>query len=118
MLHRAHRTPVLPGLAIAFLLGFSPCWSVAGQEASAFEVRVTLVSSSSVTGVSCSSNVADALVCRRQPALVGQTGISEPVVLLYGKGLLDEETRMWGAVAASRRVNWGGRDYLEMTLTW
>ena len=108
---------MLSGLAIALLLGFSPCWGVAGQEASAFEVRVTLVSSSSVTGVGC-SNGADALVCRRQTSVVGQTAISEPVVLLYGMGQLDEETRMWGAVAASRRVRWGGRDYLEMTLTW
>ncbi len=54
----------------------------------------------------------------QQTIVAGQAGNSEPVVLLYGKGLQDEENRMWGAVAASRLVHWGGRDYVEMTLTW
>lgn len=79
---------------------------------------MTLVGRNSVTGVGCSSNVADALVCRQHTAVVGIPATSEPVVLLYGKESVDEKIRVWGAVAAARRVHWGGRDYLEMTLTW
>ncbi|MDQ6881947.1 MAG: hypothetical protein M3150_07625 [Pseudomonadota bacterium] len=78
-----------------------------------------MVDGSPPTGVVCrNSAVTDAIACMQQTIVAGQAGNSEPVVLLYGKGLQDEENRMWGAVAASRLVHWGGRDYVEMTLTW
>ena len=119
LFHRPSRTAVLPGLALALLLGSAPGPGNTGQAAAAFEVRATLVEGSSATGVVCKNNaVADALVCMQQSIVAGQAGNSEPVVLLYGKGLPDEDNRMWGAVAASRLVHWGGRDYVEMTLTW
>ena len=119
ILHCLSKTACLPGLAIALLAGFAPFCSVAGQAASAFEVTVSLVASQSPPGVVCSSNaLPNALVCMKQSTVAGQAGTGEPVVMLYGKGLLYEEGRMWGAVAVSRRVYWGGRDYLEMTLTW
>ena len=119
MLRRPVKTVCLPELVIVMLIGMTPFCSAAGQASVAFEVTATLASGSSPTGVVCSStSVPNALVCMQQSTVAGQAGTSEPVVLLYGKGSLDEESRMWGAVAASRRVHWGGRDYLEMTLTW
>lgn len=119
MFHRPSRAALLPGLAIALLMAVASSRVICGQANTEFEVRVTLVNGSSPRGVVCRNNdAADALVCKQQSIVSGQAGTSEPVVLLYGKGLLDEETRMWGAVAASRMVHWGGRDYVEMTLTW
>lgn len=119
MFHRLSRAATLPGLALALLLGSAPGCGSAGQAIASFEVTVSLVEGTSPTGVVCRNNpVTDAIACKQQTIVAGQVGNSEPVVLLYGKGLLEEENRMWGAVAAARLVHWGGRDYVEMTLTW
>lgn len=79
--------------------------------------RVTAELLITPSGVGCRSAVANALECGPRPVVAGAANGGTRVIL-YGSGLIEEDGRMWGAVAASRRVTWAGRDYLELTLSW
>lgn len=83
-----------------------------------FRVTAELLVGGSPSGVGCRNSAGvDAFECSPRPVVGGATS-GDTRVILYGRGVIEEEPQMWGAVAASRRVTWAGRDYLELTLSW
>jgi hypothetical protein len=109
---------VLPAIGLAVLLTFAAQPSRAGQASALFRVTVDLLTGTTPPGVACrNSTGAASLECSPRPVVAGATN-SDTRVILYGSSLIEEDGRMWGAVAASRRVTWAGREYLELTLSW
>lgn len=104
----------LLSLAVLAAAALSPCQ--AGQASALF--RVTMDLRSPAPGVACKSVTGNLLECRRLISIAPQQVVRSAAVI-YRIGILEKEDSGAGeAVAASRRVSWGGRDYLEMTLTW
>ncbi len=104
------------GLAVLLTLAAQPSW--AGQASALFRVTVDLLTGTIPPGVACrNSSSEEALKCSPRPVVAGAAP-SDTRVILYGSSLIEEDGRMWGAVAASRRVTWAGREYLELTLSW
>lgn len=85
-----------------------------------FRVTVELLTNlAAPAGVGCRNGPSvDSLECSSRPVVTTQAGASDTRVILYGSGLPEDQSNMWGAVAASRRVRWAGREYLELTLSW
>jgi hypothetical protein len=110
----------IPTLGLALLLATAGPWARAAEVSAAFQVTVELLSNlAAPAGVGCHNGPSvDSLECSTRPVVVTQAGGSDTRVILYGGGLTDDQSNMWGAVAASRRVKWAGRDYLELTLSW
>jgi len=100
-------------IAMALCLGGQP--AVAGRASAMFSVTMELLTQE--TGVGCRNSVGESIECSPRPVVSGGSG-SDTRVILYGSSLVPEDGQMWGAVAASRRVTWAGRDYLELTLSW
>jgi hypothetical protein len=105
-----------PLLSFAILAACAMPTCQAGQASALFTVTMEL--RSPAPGASCRSLSGTLLECRRLVFIASQrVARSDPV--LYRAGTLEREAGGAGdAVAASRLVSWGGRDYLEMTLTW
>lgn len=111
-------TAVLPALGLAVLLTSAAHPARAGQASALFRVTVDLLTGATPPGVACrNGSQADSLECSPRPVVAG-AGSGDARVILYGRSLIEEDGRMWGAVAASRRVTWAGREYLELTLSW
>ena len=106
---------VIPALGLALLLtlGIQPCH--AGEASAMFRVTAELLGGP--TGVGCRTPVANLFLCGPRPVVAGAVN-GDTRVILYGSSLIEEDGHMWGAVAASRRVKWSGRDYVELTLSW
>lgn len=104
----------LLSLAILAAAALPPCQ--AGQATALF--RVTMELRSPAPGFACKSLTGNLLECRRLISIAPQR-VARSAAVIYRVGALEKEESGAGeAVAASRRVSWGGRDYLEMTLTW
>ncbi len=92
--------------------------SRAGQASALFRVTLDLLTGTTPPGVACRNGTqTNSLECSPRPVVAGAVN-GDTRVILYGSSLIEEDGRMWGAVAASRRVTWAGREYLELTLSW
>ena len=110
----------VPALGLAALLSTVGPVTYAADASSQFRVTVELVSDlSAPAGVGCRNGPSvDSLECSPRPVVTAQASGGDTRVILYGSSLTPDQSHMWGAVAASRRVRWAGRDYLELTLSW
>lgn len=109
---------VLPAIGLTLLLTSTAQPSRAGQVSALFRVTVELLTGAAPAGVACRNSAqAASLECSPRPVVAGASS-GDARVIVYGSSLIEEDGRMWGAVAASRRVTWAGREYLELTLSW